>query len=188
MNKNLYIGILGGSFDPPHEGHINISKAALAKMKLNEVWWIVTSNNPFKLKSSSYLQRYNKAKKYISDKNIKIIKLDKNHSAFTINTVLYLKRKYPSYNFIWLMGSDNLDNFHKWKSWKEIFYNIPIAIFDRPLYSLTLSKFKSLVYFRKANVSKNLINKFKYFLPPAWIFISGLPNFQSSTQIRNKSN
>ena len=121
MNKNLYIGILGGSFDPPHEEHLNISKAALGKMKLNEVWWIVTSNNPFKLKSSSYLERYNKAKKYISDKNIKIIKLDKNHSAFTINTVLYLKKKYPSYNFVWLMGSDNLDNFHKWKSWKEIF-------------------------------------------------------------------
>ena len=56
LNKKMYIGILGGSFDPPHEGHLNISKAALGKMKLNEVWWIVTSNNPFKLNSSSYLE------------------------------------------------------------------------------------------------------------------------------------
>ena len=84
-------------------------------------------------------------------------------SAFTIDTVLYLKKKYPKHNFIWLMGSDNLIDLHKWKSWKEIFYNIPIAILDRPFYSFTLTKFKSLVYFRKAKVSKSLIKNFKYF-------------------------
>lgn len=186
MNKNLYIGILGGSFDPPHQGHVNISKAALTKMKLNEIWWVVTSSNPFKLKSSLFSKRYKEAKDCVSGKNIKIMKLDEKKSAFTIDTVLYLKKKYPNYNFIWLMGSDNLIELHKWKSWKEIFYNIPIAILDRPLYSFTLTKFKSLVYFRKAKVSKSLIKKFKYFEPPAWIFIDGLPNFQSSTKIRNK--
>ena len=187
LNKNLYIGILGGSFDPPHEGHVNISKAALTKMKLNEIWWIVTSRNPFKLKSSLFSKRYKETREYVSDKNIKIIKLDEKKSAFTIDTVLYLKKKYPNYNFIWLMGSDNLIELHKWKSWKEIFYNIPIAIFDRPLYSFTLTKFKSLVYFRKEKVSKSLIKKFKNFEPPVWIFIDGLANFQSSTKIRNKS-
>ena len=81
------------------------------------------------------------------------------------------------------MGSDNLIDLHKWKSWKEIFYNIPIAILDRPFYSFTLTKFKSLVYFRKAKVSKSLIKNFKYFQPPAWTFISGIPNFQSSTKL-----
>ena len=187
MNKNLYIGILGGSFDPPHEGHVNISKAALTKMKLNEIWWIVTSNNPLKIKSSLFSKRYKKTKDYVSNKNIRIIKLDEKKSAFTIDTVLYLKKKYPKYNFIWLMGSDNLLDFHKWKSWKEIFYNIPIAILDRPFYSFTLTKFKSLVYFRKAKVNKSLIKNFKYFQPPAWTFISGTPNFQSSTRIRNKN-
>ena len=187
LNKNLYIGILGGSFDPPHEGHVNISKAALTKMKLNEIWWIVTSRNPFKLKSSLFSKRYKETRDYVSDKNIKIIKLDEKKSAFTIDTVLYLKKKYPNYNFIWLMGSDNLIELHKWKRWKEIFYNIPIAIFDRPLYSFSLTKFKSLVYFRKEKVSKSLIKKFKNFEPPVWIFIDGLANFQSSTKIRNKS-
>ena len=76
MNKNLYIGILGGSFDPPHEGHVNISKAALTKMKLNEIWWIVTSKNPFKSESSLFSKRYKETRDYVSDKNIKIIKLD----------------------------------------------------------------------------------------------------------------
>ena len=187
LNKNLYIGILGGSFDPPHEGHVNISTTALTKMKLNEIWWIVTSKNPFKSKSSLFSKRYRETRDYVSDKNIKIIKLDEKKSEFTIDTVLYLKKKYPNYNFIWLMGSDNLIELHKWKSWKEIFYNIPIAIFDRPLYSFILTKFRSLVYFRKEKVSKSLIKKFKNFEPPAWIFIDGLANFQSSTKIRNKS-
>ena len=187
MNKNLYIGILGGSFDPPHEGHVNISKAALTKMKLNEIWWVVTSSNPFKKQSSLFSKRYKQTKDYVSNKNIRIIQLDEKKSAFTIDTVLYLKKKYPKYNFIWLMGSDNLIDLHKWKSWKEIFYNIPIAILDRPFYSFILTKFKSLVYFRKAKVSKSLIRNLKYFQPPAWTFISGIPNFQSSTRIRNKN-
>ena len=85
------------------------------------------------------------------------------------------------------MGSDNLIDLHRWKSWKEIFYNIPIAIFDRPFYSFTLTKFKSLVYFRKVKVNKSLTKNFKYFQPPAWTFISGMTNFQSSTKIRNKN-
>ena len=93
MNKNLYIGILGGSFDPPHEGHVNISKAALTKMKLNEIWWIVTSSNPFKIKSSLFSKRYKQTKDYVSNKNIRIIQLDEKKSAFTIDTVLYLKKK-----------------------------------------------------------------------------------------------
>ena len=104
LNKNLYIGILGGSFDPPHEGHVNISKAALTKMKLNEIWWIVTSRNPFKLKSSLFSKRYKETRDYVSDKNIKIIKLDEKKSAFTIDTVLYLKKKIPKLQFYMVDG------------------------------------------------------------------------------------
>ena len=186
MNKKIYIGVLGGSFDPPHEGHLNISKAAISKMKLNEIWWIVTSNNPFKFNSSTYSERLFKTKNFVNGKKIKIVNLKKEQSAFTIDTVLFLKKKYPAYKFIWLMGSDNLKNLKQWKKWKCIFYNIPIAIFYRPLYSFILTKFKALTYFRKAKVRNKLIKKFKYLKPPIWIFIKGLPTFQSSTQLRTR--
>ncbi len=169
MNKNLYIGILGGSFDPPHEGHVNISKAALTKMKLNEIWWIVTSNNPLKIKSSLFSKRYKQTKDYVSNKNIRIIKLDEKKSAFTIDTVLYLKKKYPKYNFIWLMGSDNLIDFHKWKSWKRIVKLSNLIVFSRSGYDRKG---------KKSIVAKYLKNKI--------IFIKNKPIKVSSTKLRDK--
>lgn len=84
------------------------------------------------------------------------------------------------------MGLDNLYNFHEWKDWKKIFYNIPIAIFHRPLYSFILTRFKALTYFKKARIENNLIKELKNLTPPAWIFVNGLSNSQSSTEIRKK--
>ncbi len=183
----MHIGILGGTFDPPHEGHVYISLSALSKMKLDEVWWVVTSKNPFKSNCSKFEKRFAKAKGFVNKKNVKVVFIEKEYSAFTIDTVIYLKKKYPHLNFVWLMGSDNLYNFHRWKRWKEIFCNIPIAIFNRPFYSFILTKFRSLVYFRRARVKSSLIEKIKYLVPPAWIFINILPNVKSSSDIRNKT-
>ena len=186
MDKKSYIGILGGTFDPPHDGHVFISKSALIKLDLDEIWWIVTSQNPLKKKSSKFSDRVKVASNFISNSKIKVEKIDENYTRFSIDTILFLKKKYPNINFVWIMGLDNLFNFQEWKDWKKIFYNIPIAIFHRPLYSFILTKFKALTYFKKARIENNLIKDFKNSTPPAWIFINGLSNFQSSTDLRNK--
>ena len=180
------IGILGGSFDPPHSGHEFISNYALIRLNLQEVWWIVTIRNPLKKKSSSYINRIKKVKKFLDSNKIKLVEIREDKNLFAIDTILYLKKKYKNKNFIWLMGTDNLERFHLWKDWKKIFYNIPIAIFDRPSYSLNITKSKALFYFRKARIKNIRSKKTKKISPPLWTFISGLKNHLSSSYIRNK--
>ena len=178
------IGILGGSFDPPHDGHKFISQYALMRLNLQEVWWIVTFKNPLKTKSNSYAKRLTKVKKFLKHRRIKILEIRADKNIYAIDTILYIKNKFKNKKFIWLMGTDNLENLHEWKEWKKIFYNIPIAIFGRPSYSLNITKSKALFFFRKARIKNILFEKSHSILPPSWSFISGLKNHLSSSCIR----
>ena len=131
------IGILGGSFDPAHKGHLIISKIAIRKLRLSKVLWIITKKNPFKKKTFYSLnQRIAKAKKLLkNDKNIKVIHLDRIvHSSRSINIIIYLinKKKFKNINFI--IGSDNLIKFHRWKSWKKIVKLTNLIVFSRKGY------------------------------------------------------
>ena len=178
------IGILGGSFDPPHNGHRFISQYAMMRLNLQEVWWIVTYKNPLKKKSNSYNYRFQQVKNFIKFRGVKILKIREDKNIYAIDTILYIKNKFKNKKFIWLMGTDNLQNFHEWKDWKKIFYNIPIAIFDRPSYSFNITKCKALFFFRKARIKNILLAKSRSTLPPSWTFITGLKNHLSSSFIR----
>ena len=109
---------------------------------------------------------------------------DPKKNIYTIDVLEYLYKNHPNKKFIWLMGVDNLKNFHLWKDWKKIFYNIPIALFDRPSYSFNITKSKSLFFFRKSRIKNILLAKSQTILPPSWTFISGLKNHLSSSFIR----
>ncbi len=183
INKK-YIGLLGGTFDPPHKGHESISKNALIKLNLQEIWWIVTYKNPLKKNSSDYKKRIEAVRKFLDCRRIKLMEIDSDKNLYTIDTISFLKRKFKTKNFIWLMGTDNLPKLHLWKDWKKIFYNIPIAIFDRPSYSLNISKSRALFFFKKARVKNNCPKDSLFMTPPKWIFINGLKNNQSSSYIR----
>merc|ERR1711991_940202 len=174
----------GGTFDPPHDGHIFISKYALKKLDLLEVWWIVTKKNPLKAKSSNYKKRVKLVKNFLDERKIKVVEVDEEKNLYAIDTIFYLKEKFKKKKFIWLMGADNVEKLHLWKHWKEIFYNIPIAIFDRPSYSLNITKSKALYFFKKKRIKNKLSRKFKYMKPPKWIFVNGFVHPQSSTKIR----
>ena len=178
------IGILGGSFDPPHNGHKFISQYAMMRLNLQEVWWIVTYKNPFKKKSNSYNYRFKQVKNFIKFRRIKTLKIREDKNIYAIDTILYIKNKFKNKKFIWLMGTDNLQNLHEWKEWKKIFYNIPIAIFDRPSYSFNITKSKALHFFRKARIKNFISEKTKNISLPMWSFISGLKNHKSSSKIR----
>ena len=117
------IGIFGGSFDPPHKGHIEISKISLKKIKLEKIYWIVTKKNPFKAKTFfSLKQRIQKSKKALKKfKNIKVLILDnKIKSSRTIKVINYFRKIKKKNDLYLILGSDNLLNFHKWRSWKNI--------------------------------------------------------------------
>tara|TARA_Y100000590_G_scaffold178006_1_gene203203 strand:- start:2428 stop:2955 length:528 start_codon:yes stop_codon:yes gene_type:complete len=168
--RNLIkIGILGGTFDPPHKGHLHISKIALRKLKLKKILWVVTKKNPLKNKPYIKLKERIKLSKKITRKNKKIIikYLDKKiRSSNTINLLNYIKNKTKA-DLFFLMGADNLKKFHKWKNWKQIPKLAKIVIFPRENYSYNsiavnnLNK-KDLIYIKskKINISSSLIRKF----------------------------
>ena len=186
-SKKKFVGILGGTFDPPHEGHLFISKFAKIKLDVGEVWWIVTTNNPLKKNKIDYKRRLKKVKRFLMNHHIKVLEIqDLSKNTYTVDLLEYLFKKFPHKKFIWLMGADNLFSFHLWRNWKKIFYNIPIAIFDRPPYSLSISKAKAILYFKEDRINSKLSRNLKFMKPPKWLFLTGLTNLQSSTKIRQK--
>ena len=163
------IGILGGTFDPPHKGHFYISKIALKKFKLNKIFWIITKKNPLKNKPHLKIKERIKLSKKITKKNKKItVKYfdDKIRSSSTFNLLNYLRKKTKA-NLFFLMGADNLKKFHKWKNWRKIPKLAKILIFPREKYSFTSVATKKLnkndfiyVKSKKINISSSIIRKF----------------------------
>ena len=171
--SNKSVGLLGGSFDPAHKGHLTISKIAIKKLKLDIILWIVTKQNPFKGKSLySLAQRISRAKKISRNiKKIKVLHLDKTtKSSRSINTINYLINKKKFKNIYFILGADNLIRFHKWKSWKKIVKMTKLIVFSRRGYDK-----KS----KKSVVAKYLKNKI--------IFINNKPIAISSTLLRKKA-
>ena len=169
MKKNLInIGILGGTFDPPHKGHFYISKIALEKLKLDKIFWVVTKKNPLKKKPLLSKNLRIKLSKQITKKNKRIfVKYfdDKISSSNTFNLLKYVKKNTRA-NLLFLIGADNLKKFHKWKNWKQIPKLAKIVVFPRKHYSLRsiatrkLDK-KDFIYIKskKVNISSSLIRK-----------------------------
>ena len=172
-NKNkknhTKIGILGGTFDPPHTGHYYISKIALRKLRLNKILWVITKKNPLKNKPHLKLKDRIKLSKKITEKNKKIaVKYfdDKIRSANTFNLLNYLKKKTKA-NLFFLIGADNLKKFHKWENWRQIPELAKIVIFPRENYSFTSIATKKLnksdfIYIKskKINISSSIIRKY----------------------------
>ncbi len=131
--RNMRIGLLGGSFNPPHEAHREISLTALKRLGLDQVWWLVTPGNPLKdpSKLASLESRVEAARKMARHPRIEVTGFA-GGSAYTIDLLAELKRRFPGVNFVWLMGADNLADFHRWQAWQQIFERMPIAVLDRP--------------------------------------------------------
>ena len=174
MKKNYKkkIGILGGSFDPAHKGHIKITTEAKKKFKINKIIWAVTQKNPFKSKSKFTLKKRIEIAKKIT-KKYKFISIkfyeDKIKSNKTINLINYIKKKNIKSEIFFLMGADNLISFHKWHRWQKISSKCNILVFDRTKYkskSLKSLAFKKLgkkrlkfIKFKKVNISSSKLRK-----------------------------
>ena len=171
--KNDKIGILGGTFDPPHLGHLHISRLSLKKLKLQKVIWIVTKQNPFKKKSLfNKDMRIKLSKKLVKNENRIFVKYLDNitKSKNTFDLLKYLKKKNKKNKLFFIMGADNLINFHKWKNWKKIPEMAKIVVFARSGYSIkalrsvAARKLKRYDWHyipgKKINISSSIIRKF----------------------------
>lgn len=183
----MRIGLLGGSFNPPHEGHRHVSLVALKKLKLDKVWWIVTPGNPLKSHHDllSLEERLQLGMQCSDHPLIEVTGFEaQRNSPYTCETIQYLKRRYAQTRFVWLMGADNLVSFHRWKKWKEIARTIPIAVVDRPGYRHKAISSRFVSCLDSAQKKESEVKKILSTPPPSWTYISGKLHFQSSTELR----
>ena len=171
--QKKYIGLLGGSFDPAHKGHLGISKIAIKKFKLKKIYWVITRKNPFKKKAFYSLDERVKYAKEITkaQKKIKTIYLDNIiKSSRIIDVINYFIKKKKIKNIFFIIGSDNLIQFHKWKSWKKIVKLVKLIVFSRRGYDR-----KGM----KSFVAKNFKNRI--------IFVKNKPIDISSTKLKERA-
>ena len=185
----MRIGLLGGSFDPAHEGHRRISLAALQRLGLDQVWWLVSPSNPLKKKpkTEDLATSVAAARKVAHHPKIVVTGFEgARPSAFTIDTIRFLKQRYPSVNFVWLMGADNLATFHLWRSWQELFELVPIAVLDRPGFRLKARSGKAAQRFASSIVDETDGPGLAGIAPPAWTLLTLPLSGLSSTALRGE--
>jgi len=180
------IGLLGGSFDPPHAGHVHISKAALKRFQLDQVWWLVSPGNPLKQDAPATIERRLAACRAISDHpKIKITDFEAQAGTrYTAETLQALFARRHGVRFVWLMGADNLAQFHRWQRWEWIMENVPVGVIARPgdRTSARMSKAaKRYAGYRLRGAQSGMLADCA---PPAWCFINVPMVDVSSTQIR----
>jgi nicotinate-nucleotide adenylyltransferase len=181
----MRIGLLGGSFDPPHAAHRAISLTALKRLGLDQVWWLVTPGNPLKKgsKPASLESRVKAARKRARHPRIEVTGFA-GGSAFTIDLLIELKRRFPGVNFVWLMGADNLAEFHRWRDWEKIFALVPIAVLNRPGFRLKARASRAAQRFAPYMVDESDAGGLARLVPPAWTILTHRLSPLSSTALR----
>ena len=185
----MRIGLLGGSFNPAHKGHLYISNEALKKLKLDEIWWLVSPQNPLKSISAPLKIRLDNARAVAKGHNIRVEDLETRFKTnLTSKTLNHIIKRYSGSNFIWLMGADNLTEINQWFNWKNIFNTMPIAVFNRGVYSYSvINSIAGKYYFSKLHKTKDSKSIFKKPLP-VWQFLHINKNPLSSTMLRMQNN
>ena len=131
----MRVGLLGGSFNPAHEGHAHVAETAMARLGLNKVLWLVSPQNPLKEsgETAPLAERMAGARAVAARPGMVVTDIEADlGSPYTIDTIRWLKRRYPAVRFVWLMGSDNLESLHFWRDWRSIVREVEVAVVPRP--------------------------------------------------------
>jgi nicotinate-nucleotide adenylyltransferase len=184
------VGLLGGSFNPAHGGHRDISLLALKRLSLDAVWWLVSPGNPLKDEAgyAPYEDRLRIARRVADHPQIVISNFEQRKGLqYTVDTLDTLHALWPQIDFVWMMGADSLATFHHWRDWRKIAASVPIAVFNRPGYEgawRTAPAAEALAAFRREESAAPGLAGAE---PPAWVFFEEAQNPQSSTAIRARA-
>ena len=183
----MRIGLYGGSFNPAHAGHRHVSLMAIKRLGLDRVWWIVTPGNPLKdpgeLAATSL--RVAEARRLAAHPRIDVTTFEADIGArYTVDTLAYLKRRYPGVRFVWIMGADSLANFHRWRGWPLIASLVPCAIIDRPGWTLRATASPAAAALARYRLRESEAPLLADRRAPAWVFLHGPRSSLSSTALR----
>jgi nicotinate-nucleotide adenylyltransferase len=188
--KGLRIGLFGGSFNPPHEGHRLASLIALSRLKLDRIWWLVTPGNPLKQNDGlpPLAERMALARQLARHPRIDVTDLETQiNTRYTYDTIRWLRQRCPGVDFVWIMGADNLANFHRWQRWRDIASMVAIAVIDRPGSTLKAMQSRGGNWLSRHRLREHEAALLTRFDPPAFAFLHGPRSDLSSTELRKKA-
>lgn len=180
------VGLLGGSFDPAHEGHAHITREALKRFGFDRVWWLVSPGNPLKAHGPAPLaRRMVRARTVMQDPRVTITDIEARlGTRYTAETLERLFALYPRVRFTWLMGADNLADFHRWERWEEIMQALPVGVIARPGDRVSARLSKAAQRFRAARLPVHESQRLATCSPPAWCLVNVPMADTSSSAIR----
>ncbi|SFJ41872.1 nicotinate-nucleotide adenylyltransferase [Jannaschia pohangensis] len=180
------VGLLGGSFDPAHHGHVHITREALKRLGLDHVWWLVSPGNPLKARGPATMERrLARACQIMRHPRVKVTDLEARlGTRFTAQTIAALQARYPGVRFVWLMGADNLATFHHWENWRDILARVPVAVLARPGDRIAARTSPAATIFRADRITTQAAHGIGRRAPPVWTFLNMPMDDASSTEIR----
>ena len=189
LAPGMKIGLYGGSFNPAHEGHAHVAETAKRRLGLDRVIWLVSPQNPLKARheTADLSERMAGARALATAPGMIVSDLETRlGSAYTIDTVRALKARFPGVKFVWIMGADSLATFHRWRGWTQIMREVPVAVVSRPWISLKSRFSPAAIRFARYRWPSSRALGLAGSKPPAWVFLFGRFNFQSSTALRER--
>jgi nicotinate-nucleotide adenylyltransferase len=179
---------LGGSFDPAHEGHAHITREALKRFGLDRVWWMVSPGNPLKARGPAPLvQRMARARQIMQHPRVEVTDIEAHlGTRYTAQTLMRLRKMYPQVRFVWLMGADNMAQFHLWQDWQGIMESVPIGVLARPGQRISARMSRAASLFASRRIEGRFSQLLARAEAPAWCFVNVPMNDSSSTKIRAK--
>jgi nicotinate-nucleotide adenylyltransferase len=187
----MAIGLLGGSFNPAHDGHRHISVEAMRRLALDRVWWIVSPGNPLKSHDGlpSTAERVTAAASVAAHPRIDVTGFEETlGSAYTAETLRFVTRRFGATRFVWIMGADNLAQIHRWKAWRSIFALMPVAVADRPGWRYRAERSRAAMQLSRARIDEADAAGLADAAPPAWVYLSIPLSSLSSTELRQRRN
>lgn len=189
LSRGMKVGLYGGSFNPAHEGHAHVAETARQRLGLDRVIWLVAPQNPLKASSETQplVERLAGVRAFARDRGMVVSDVEARlGTRYTLDTVLALKARFPGVRFVWIMGADSLAGFHRWRGWTQIMRALPVAVVSRPWISLKSRSSPAARRFAQARLPFHRARALPGQAPPAWIFLYGPLNFQSSTALRER--
>jgi nicotinate-nucleotide adenylyltransferase len=186
---SLRIGLLGGSFNPAHAAHREISLIALHRLKLDQVWWLVSPRNPLKTADgmAPLAERLAGAAQVAAHPRIKVTAIETRlGTRYTADTLEHLRRHYPNLRFVWLMGADNLNQIRYWDRWEDIARSMPIAVLDRPGHNLTAPQSLAGRYMNRWRLPQHEAAALASLQPPCFLLLKSKLNPLSATALRQR--
>lgn len=180
------IGLFGGSFDPPHPGHVHITRQALARFGLDQVWWLVSPGNPLKAHGPAPLERrMAAAQDLMRHPRVEVTDIEARlGTRITAETILRLKALYPGVDFVWLMGADNLAQIHRWHHWRTIFETVPVGVLARPGDRISARMSPAARLYAPHRLKSGDSHLLGHARAPAWCFVNVPMTDLSSSAIR----